>query len=71
MLVGAYGMFWDRSLIDWNAHGWRMLGRQGMNAGTIKIADFRKARGVYCLVLGHGYLLHRTRFWRQRHRRPS
>ncbi len=54
MLVGAYGMFWDRSLIDWNAHGWRMLGRQGMNAGTIKIADFRKARGVYVLYSDTG-----------------
>jgi hypothetical protein len=26
-----------------------MLGRQGMNTETIKVADFRKARGVYAL----------------------
>lgn len=49
MLVGAYGVFWDASLIAWNAHGWRMLGRRGVNTPIIKVADFRKARGVYVL----------------------
>ncbi|NNM45651.1 GIY-YIG nuclease family protein [Knoellia koreensis] len=54
MLVGAYGVFWDASLVDWNAYSWRLLGRQGLNASTIQIADFRKARGVYVLYSDTG-----------------
>lgn len=49
MLIGAYGTFWDRDLVDWSARSWRLLGRQGLNAGTLRIADFRRARGVYIL----------------------
>src|SRR3954452_23515103 len=49
MLVGAYGTFCDRSLIGWGAHAWRLLGRQGAQRGTLQIADFRRARGVYAL----------------------
>lgn len=49
MLVGAYGTFWDRSLVDWTRHGWRLLGRQGLRRGTLQVADFRRARGVYAL----------------------
>ena len=49
MLVGAFGTFWDRGLVDWGAHSWRLLGRQGAQRGTLQIADFRRARGVYAL----------------------
>jgi hypothetical protein len=54
MLVGAYGTFWEASLIDWRASGWRMLGRQGVNIPVLRIADFRKARGVYALYSDTG-----------------
>lgn len=54
MLIGAYGTFWDRGLVDWHQHGWRLLGRQGVQRGTIKVADFRKARGVYVLYSDSG-----------------
>lgn len=54
MLVGAYGVFWEAHLIDWNAYRWRLLGRQGMNTQTLKVADFRKARGVYVLYSDTG-----------------
>lgn len=47
-------MFWDRSLVDWKAHNWRLLGRRGRNSGTIKIADFRRARGIYVLYSDTG-----------------
>lgn len=49
MLIQAYGRFWDRDLVAWHAHGWRLLGRQGLLKGTIQVADFRHARGVYVL----------------------
>ena len=54
MLIGAYGTFWDRDLVNWNAHGWRLLGRQGLKRGTLKVADFRKARGVYVMYSDTG-----------------
>lgn len=49
MLIGAFGRFWDREAVDFERRGWRLLGRQGLNTGTIQIADFRRARGVYIL----------------------
>lgn len=49
MLIGAYGRFWDRDLVDFDARGWRLLGRVGQNRGTIQVVDFRRARGVYVL----------------------
>ena len=49
MLVGAYGQFWERNQVEWGTYKWRLLGRQGLNTGTLKIADFRYARGVYVL----------------------
>lgn len=49
MLIGAYGRFWERSHVDFDVHGWRLLGRQGINTGTIKVVDFRYARGIYVL----------------------
>lgn len=49
MLIGSYGLFWDRDKVDFAANGWRLLGRQGLNTGTLRITDFRRARGVYVL----------------------
>ena len=49
MIIGAYGTFWDRELVDWSARSWQLLGRRGLNTGTLQIADFRRARGVYIL----------------------
>lgn len=49
MLVGAYGQFWERNQVNWGTYKWRLLGRQGLNTGTLKIVDFRYARGVYVL----------------------
>lgn len=49
MIIGAYGTFWDRELVDWHTRAWKLLGRRGRNAGTIQVADFRRARGVYIL----------------------
>lgn len=49
MIIGSYGMFWERDLVDWDARPWQLLGRQGLNSGTLRIADFRRARGVYIL----------------------
>lgn len=49
MLIGAFGRFWERDLVDFESRGWRLLGRQGLNTGALKVADFRRARGVYIL----------------------
>ena len=49
MIIGAYGLFWEEELVDWNARPWRLLGRQGLNSGSLRIVDFRRARGVYIL----------------------
>lgn len=49
MIIGAYGTFWDRELVDWHGRSWTLLGRRGLNTGTLSIADFRHARGVYIL----------------------
>ena len=58
MLIGAYGMFWDRDGVDWNPgsgpNAWRLLGRLGANRPGLRIADFRPARGVYLLFDNHG-----------------
>lgn len=49
MIIGSYGMFWERDLVDWDARPWQLLGRRGLNSGTLRMADFRRARGVYIL----------------------
>ena len=49
MIIGAYGRFWERDQVDWGSRSWQLLGRQGLNQGTLQIADFRRARGVYVL----------------------
>lgn len=56
-LIGAYGLFWERALVDWNpgpGRQWQMLGAVGKNRGTLKICDFRRARGIYMLFNEYG-----------------
>jgi len=55
----AYGVFWRLDEIDWTPgkgakKAFRLLGRQGMNQGTIKIADFRDQKGIYILYGNYG-----------------
>jgi hypothetical protein len=54
MLIGAFGKYWSRDLVEWDAHGWRLLGRQHLQRGKLAVADFRKARGVYVLYSDAG-----------------
>lgn len=49
MIIGAYGLFLEQRLVDWYARPWRLRGRQGLNSGSLRIVDFRRARGVYIL----------------------
>lgn len=53
MLIGAYGMFWSRHLVNWQPGSgsvpWQLLGSLGVNAPGFQVADFRRARGVYVL----------------------
>lgn len=49
MSIAAFGRFWDRDLVDWHTSAWRLLGRRGLNTGTIRVVDFRFARGIYVL----------------------
>ena len=51
-LVGAYGLHWAKSEVDWpdgSRRRWQMLGRVGSNKPRLRICDFRKAAGVYVL----------------------
>ncbi len=56
-LIGAYGMFWQASEVNWLpglGRSWQLLGRRGTHAGTLRICDFRAARGFYVLFDDHG-----------------
>ncbi len=33
-IIGAFGMYWERSLVDWNARP-KLLGSQGIGATTL------------------------------------
>jgi len=51
-LVGAYGLHWAKSEVDWPAgdrRPWQMLGRIGQRRPGLRICDFRRAAGVYVL----------------------
>ncbi len=52
-LFGAFGMFWNADEVSWSPgsgpSAWQLLGRQYRNAGSIRLCDFRRARGVYIL----------------------
>lgn len=57
-LVGAYGLFWDRYLIDWQPgsgpNAWQMLGRRNVQRPALRVCDFRPAHGVYVLYDDYG-----------------
>lgn len=44
-IIGAFGMYWERSLVDWYARP-KLLGSQGIGATTV---DFFDQRGLYLL----------------------
>lgn len=57
MLIGAYGMFWERDEVDWHpGHGkpFRLLGHVGERAPKLRVVDFREERGLYVLFSNHG-----------------
>lgn len=56
-LIGGYGLFWQRSEVFWRpGHGnaWQLLGRRGVNRGSLRVCDFRQARGFYILFDDYG-----------------
>jgi hypothetical protein len=61
-LVGAYGLFWDRWLVDWSPGSgptaWELLGRRNSRRPVLRICNFRDAHGVYVLYneYGPGYV---------------
>lgn len=52
-LIGAYGMFWDRSEVNWRPGSgpaaWQLLGRINSQRGALRVCDFRRAQGFYVL----------------------
>lgn len=57
-LVGAFGLFWDRYLVDWQPgsgpNAWQMLGRRNIQKPALRVCDFRSAHGVYILYDDYG-----------------
>lgn len=56
-LVGAYGLFWDRHEIEWDAGRgttYQMLGYRGDRRPRLEVCDFRRARGTYVLYNDYG-----------------
>lgn len=54
MLIRSYGLFWRAEEVLWNpgkgnAKAFRLLGREGKNKGTLRLADFRAQQGIYIL----------------------
>lgn len=50
MLIGAYGIGWDREAYDWNRlAGRQLLGWRAGKRGVKMVADFSGGRGVYAL----------------------
>lgn len=52
--IHAFGLFWKVDQINWfpgkgSKGEFRLLGRQGWNAGTLRMTDFRPQRGIYIL----------------------
>lgn len=59
MLIKAYGLFWRADEIDWypgsgNKQAFQLLGRIGHQRDTLRVADFRKQRGLYVLYDEYG-----------------
>jgi hypothetical protein len=52
MIIQSYGLFWRADEVTWNpgkGKQWRLLGRRGVNSGTLEMADFRNQTGIYIL----------------------
>jgi hypothetical protein len=59
MIIKSYGLFWRTDEVAWNpGRGkkgeFRLLGRRGLNSGSIEAADFRQQHGIYILYGNHG-----------------
>ena len=57
MFIKCYGLFWLRDEVDWTpgtGGTFQLLGRQGKNFGTVRVADFRQQTGIYILYGYHG-----------------
>lgn len=57
-LVGAYGMFWERDLVEWfpgqGPMAWQLLGRRNYRPPALRVCDFRQAHCVYVLYDDYG-----------------
>jgi hypothetical protein len=57
--IHAFGLFWKKDEVNWfpgkaKKGAFRLLGRQGKNSGTLRMADFRGQRGIYILYGNFG-----------------
>jgi hypothetical protein len=59
VIIRAYGLFWRADEVEWrpgsgNKYAFHLLGRVGINRPGVRVADFRKQRGVYILYNEYG-----------------
>jgi len=59
MLIRSFGLFWRASEVNWypgqgTKCEFRLLGRQGTNKPSIRLADFRHQQGIYILYGNYG-----------------
>ena len=59
MFITSYGLFWNRDEVMWHpGQGarkvFRLLGRDGVNAPNISLADFTNQKGIYILYGNYG-----------------
>ena len=52
-------LFWEREEVNWTPGSghraeFRLLGRQGVNKPTLRVADFRRQHGLYVLYGDYG-----------------
>jgi len=56
--IHAFGLFWRVDEIEWfpgkGKAGFRLLGRRGLNSGTLQVTNFRSQRGIYILYGNYG-----------------
>ena len=59
MFIKNFGLFWQSDEVNWfpgqGAKGaFRLLGRQGKNLPSLRLADFRHQQGIYILYGNYG-----------------
>ena len=57
VLILNYGLFWYRDEVDWEPGGggrFHLLGRRGVNRGSLSVVDFRWQQGIYILYGNYG-----------------